>query len=239
MERDPSTCDLKENGRNEPLYVATVKGYGDIVQNLLDCGATTLAPAGDSTALHLAAIKGYHDVCEILLKHDKSLTRSLWERTVGPSLPVDSKDYSGHTPFAYAVQKGHQPTIEVFLDQYPELVKTCDREKQLLFHRAIERKNMGMIRAFLIHGADVEMKDNSGQRALHAAVITGDIELNQLILAHGAVVDVKDKWGYTPAFFTSDPKIRMVLHNHANAPSKGPSLSVAPTATAPPPEYKA
>lgn len=42
--------------------------------------------------LHLTARKGYHDACEILLKHDKGLTLPVWERLVGPSLQVDSKD---------------------------------------------------------------------------------------------------------------------------------------------------
>lgn len=198
----------------------------------------TLGPAGDDTPLHLAARKGYHDVCEILLKHDKGLTQSVWERLVGPSLQVDSKDYYATTPFGYAVQQGHPRTVEVFLDQYPELVNACD-QKKFLFHRAINMRKIEIVQTFLSRGADVQMKDKDGQTALHTAVLTKDTEMIKLILAHGAAVDVKDKWGYTPAFLTSDPKTRMILRNHGNAHSKGPLLSGPSTATAPPPEYKA
>lgn len=239
LECDPSTCNFKENGRNEPLYIAAVFGHADIVQNLLDCGATTLAPLEDETALHVAARKGHHDVCDILLKHDKGLTRNLWERMTGPSLQVHAKDYTGNTPFAYAVEKGHERAVDVFLRHYPELGKTRNGHKNLLFHRAIEMRKVEMVRIFLSHGTDVEMKDSSGQRALHRAVGTENTELIQLILEYGPVIDAKENYGFTPSQTTRDPKIRMLLRNHANTHAKGPSLPVAPTTAAPPPEYKA
>ncbi|KAJ5449736.1 uncharacterized protein N7458_006185 [Penicillium daleae] len=213
LDYDPSTCNFKENGRNEPLYIAAVFGHADIVQNLLDCGATTLAPSGDETALHLAARKGHHD--------------------------VHAKDYTGNTPFAYAVEKGHERAVDVFLRHYPELGKTCNGHKNLLFHRAIEMRKVEMVRIFSSHGTDVEMKDSSGQRALHRAVGTENTELIQLILEYGPVIDAKENYGFTPSQTTRDPKIRMLLRNHANTHAKGPSLPVAPTTAAPPPEYKA
>jgi ankyrin repeat protein len=239
LECDPSMCEFMEDGSHPPIYIAATFGNAEIVQNLLDCGAITLAPSGNGTALHLAAIKGHDEVCDILLNHDKGLTRTLWERMTGPSLQVDSKGYSGNTPFAYAVEKNHERTVEVFLRHYPELVKTADRSKWLLFHRCIELRKIDMVRIFLRHGADVEMREDSGRGALHLAVSAENTELIQLMLDHGAVVDAKDKYGYTPEHSTSDPKIRMILRNHANAQSKSTLPPVAPTASAPPPEYKA
>ncbi|KAJ5358618.1 uncharacterized protein N7496_011031 [Penicillium cataractarum] len=239
LECDPSTCRFKENGRWEPVAVAAILGHAEIAQNLLDCGATTFGEPDFDTPLHSAARKGYHDVCDVLLKHDKGLNRTLWEKITGPSLPVDSKDYAGDTPFAFAVEKGHERCVEVFLSHYPELVKSRNGQKTLLFHRAIEMKNIEMVRMFLNHGVDLEMKGSYGYRALHKAVTSKNMELIQLILDHGAIIDAKDSNGYPPASATGDPKIRMLLRNHANANTKGPSSSVAPTASAPPPEYQA
>lgn len=71
------------------------------------------------------------------------------------------------------------------------------------------------------------------------AVCKEDKELSQLILDHGAVVDAKNKAGYTPEDMTLDPKIRMILRNHARAQSKSTLPAVAPMVSAPPPEYKA
>ena len=121
-------------------------------QNLLDCGAVTLAPAGNDTPLHLATRKRYHDVCEILLKNDKDLTRSVWERLIRPTLQVISKDYYGTTPFGYALQQGHHRTVEVFLDQSPERFKVCDGEKKLLFCGAIDLRKLEIVQTFLSHG---------------------------------------------------------------------------------------
>lgn len=140
-------------------------GHAEIVQNLLDCGATTFETSGIETPLHTAARKGYHDVCDILLKHDKGLNRTLWEKIRGLSLPVDTKDAMGNTPFAFAVEKGYERCVEVFLTHYPELGKTGNREKYLLFHRAIDMKKIGMVRIFLNQGVDLEMKGSYGKRA--------------------------------------------------------------------------
>jgi ankyrin repeat protein len=241
LECDPSMCEFKGNGRNSPIHIAALFGYAEIIQNLLDCGAVTLDKSGNWTALHLAALKGHDEVCDILLKHDKSLTRTLWERMTGPSLQVDSKLYDGKTPFVHAVEKQHNRTVEVFLRHYPELVKSGDghHHKWLLFHRVIELKQIDMVRIFLRHGVDLEMRNSYGKGALHLAVAREDTELIQLILDHGAVVDAKDKCGYTPEDMTRDPKIRMILRNHARAQSKSTLPAVAPMVSAPPPEYKA
>ncbi|KAF3403683.1 Ankyrin-3 [Penicillium rolfsii] len=241
LECDPSMCEFQKYGRHSPIHIAAVCGHAEIVQNLLDCGATTLDKTGDGTALHLAALKGHDEVCDILLKHDKSLSRTLWERMTGPSLQVHSKSYDGKTPFVYAVEKHHNQTVEVFLRHYPELVKTTDGDfnKWLLFHRCIELKQIDLVRIFLRYGVDLEMRNSYGKTALHLAVAKEDTELIQLILDHGAIIDARDKSGMTPEDMTMDPKIRMILRNHARARSKSTLPPVAPIVSAPPPEYKA
>jgi ankyrin repeat protein len=232
-------CEVEENGKMSPIHIAAIFGSAEIVQNLLDCGAITLDKSGYETALHLAAMKGHDEVCNILLKHDKILTRTLWERMTGPSLQVDSKLYNGKTPFVYAVEKNHARAVEVFLRHYPELVKATDGNRWLLFHRSIELEQIDMVRIFLRHGVDVEMRNSYGNGALHLAVRKEDTELIQLILDHGAVINAKDKSGLTPEDMTRDPKIRMILRNHARAQSKSTLPAVAPVSSPPPPEYKA
>ncbi|CAG8907097.1 unnamed protein product [Penicillium egyptiacum] len=246
LECDPPTSETKETETFRLLRIAAAFGFTEIVQLFLDCNTPTLGCNGEETALHLAAARGHHDVCDLLLKYDKTLNRSLWARIAGPSLEVDSKDYSGNTPFAYAVEKGHDQTVEVFLRNYPELSKTSDRHKELLFHRAIREGKIEIVRIFLSHGANTEMRNKYGRRALHVAITaenmrytTGGIEMIQLLLAHGAIVEAKDEDGRTPEFFSDNPKTRMILRNHAVAHSKGDSLPIASTASAPPPEYKA
>jgi ankyrin repeat protein len=247
LECDPPTEDnITEMETDKLIRLAAFLGNIEIVQLFLDCNTPTLE-GGMETALHLAATKGHHDICDLLLKHDKALNRPLWDRIVGPSLEVYAKDYEGNTPFALAVDKGHERVVEVFLRHYPDQSKTFDRHKKLHFHRAIRKMNIEMIRVFLSCGTDIEMKDNQGRRALHEAVLAHDLqyhiargkEMIKFLLANGASVDVKDKYGETPEGYTGDPKIRMLLRNHANMNSKGHQLPKNPVSAAPPPEYKA
>ncbi|OQE26034.1 hypothetical protein PENFLA_c007G09449 [Penicillium flavigenum] len=245
LECDPPTIETKaETSRH--LRVAVAFGFTEIVKLFLDCDTPTLGANGQDTALHLAAARGHSDVCDLLLKHDKSLNQSLWARIAGPSLEVYDEDYLGNMPFAYAVEKGNEQTVEIFLRHYPELSKSSDRHNQLLFHNVIRKGNIEMVRIFLNHGADTEMRDKYGRRALHEAVtaenmgyITGATEMIQFLLAHGAIVEAKDKCGRTPEHSSNNPKTRMILRNHAAAHSKGGSLPIASMASAPPPEYKA
>lgn len=247
LECDPPTIETKQRETYRyHLRIAAALGYTEIVQLFLDCNTPTLGRNDEQTALHQAAAKGHHDVCEILLKHDKALTRSLWERMTGPSLEVFSKDYTGNTPFAYAVIKGHERTVEVFLRNYPELGKSCDRENGLLFHRVVSEGKIEMVQIFLNHGTDPELKDKQGCGAIHMAIIaenrgwvTGLTEIIKLLLEHGASADAKDKQGYSPEFYSNNPKTTMMLRNHAATQSKGTSLPISPIASAPPPEYKA
>lgn len=246
LECDPPTSETKERKTYILLRLAAAMGHTEIVQLFLDYNTPTLGSHGDETALHLAAAKGHHAVCELLLNHDKALTRSLWDRMTGPSLEVYSKDYMGNTPFAWAVDKGHERTVEVFLRSYPELSKTCDRHKKLLFHKVVSGGKIAMVRIFLNHGTDIELKDNQGRRALHVAItaenmgyVSGATETIKLLLEHGASVDAKDNSGHNTEYYSNNPKTRMILRNHAATQSKGTSLPIAPIASVPPPEYTA
>lgn len=247
LECDPPTNETDETKFSSPsclLRLAAGFGYTEIVQMFLDYNTPTLASNGNPTGLQYAAMKGHHDVCDLLLKHDKTLNRSLWTQMVGPSLEVYSKDYEGNMPFAHAVEKAHERVVDVFLLSYPELRKSSNRHNEPNFHVAIRRGMVEVVRIFLNHGADTEMKDNGqGRRALHVAItsenmgFTGIPSVIQLLLAHGAMVDAKDKYGRTAEHYSNNPKTRMILRNHASAQLKGDAPPIAPL-VAPPPEYK-
>lgn len=224
LECDPPANDHVEMETHMLIRVAAALGHTEIVQLFLYCNTPTLVPDGEETALHLAAAKGHHDVCELLLSHDKALDRSLWARIVGPSLDVDAKDYPGNIPFSWAVEKGHERTVEVFLRNYPDLSKSCDRYRELHFHKAVRTGKIELVRIFLSCGTDIEMKDNEGRRVLHVAIIAQargyyaprSTELIQLLLENGAAVDATDKYGRTPEFYANDSKTRMLLRNNPN-----------------------
>ncbi|KAJ5273683.1 hypothetical protein N7478_008808 [Penicillium angulare] len=246
FDSDPTICEFAEINPPKLLRIAAAFGHVEIVQILLDHNVSSLDNTKEITALHYAAERGHHDVCDILLKHDKALNRSIWDRVTGPSLQVDRKDYAGQTPFYFAFNKRQTKTVEVFLRHYPDLTKAFDKHKHLLFHEAVRSRLFEMVQVFLDNGVDIQMKDYQGQNSLHVSVTAGCLfaptyneetaEMLRLLLSRGAAVDLKDKWGYTPEMYAQNPKIRMLLRNHKA--SKGDSVKTMPRVSAPPPEYE-
>lgn len=246
LDCDPTLCESVTDP-TRMLCLAASNGHTEIVQILLDHNVPSLDKAPQNTALHYAAKYGFPEVCNLLLEHDKSLTRTLWERMTGPSLEVDTKDCYGVIPFVYAFQKKHHQAVEVFLRHYPHLTNARDNYKQLLFLEAARNRDTEMIRIFLDHGADIDMKDGQGRRALHMPIwffnlydspslyFDETVETINLLLARGATIDVKDDFGFTPEAQANNPKIKMLLRNYKAA--KGNSVSSVPQASAPPPEY--
>lgn len=251
LECDPvskgSNNEEKELELHRSLRAAALFGHTEIVQLLLDHNAPTLSDAGRETALLLAAKKGHHEICDLLLKHDMALNRSLWTKMTGPSLAVDGKDYDGNSPFAHAVQNGFEKTVDVFLRHYPTLCHARDREKVLLFHKIIRMGKIDLVRVFMDHGTDVEIKGPYGKRALHEAVNSGMMyyrpvedtaEMIKFLIENGASATSKDNDGRTADTYTNDPKIRTLLRSYMKPLPKGNS-QVSSKALAPPPEYKA
>ncbi|KAJ5081102.1 hypothetical protein N7456_013340 [Penicillium angulare] len=246
FECDPTICESADANTLKLLRIAALFGHAEITQILLDNNVPSLDNTKELTALHYAAEKGHYEVCDILLKHDKALNRSFWDRMTGPTLQVDRKDYDGRTPFHYAFNKRQTKTVGLFLRHYPELTKACNKHKYLLFHEAVRWRLFEMVHVFLDNGVDLQMKDHRGKNSLHESVSAGSLnaptfneetaEMIRLLLSRGASVDVKDKWGWTPEMYAQDPKIRMILRNHKA--SKGDSVTITPRVSAPPPEYK-
>ena len=60
-----------------PLHISSRLGKVDIVQQLLQCGASAnAATTSGYTPLHLTAREGHHDVAAMLLEHGASLASS-------------------------------------------------------------------------------------------------------------------------------------------------------------------
>ena len=245
LDCDPTLCESVTDP-TRMLCLAASHGHLEIAQILLDHNVPTLDKAPQNTALHYAAKYGFPEVCNLLLEHDKALNRTLWERMTGPSLEVDTKDCNGATPLAYAFEKKHYRVVEVFLRHYPHLTKARDRHKNLFFLEAARNRDVEMVGIFLDHGADIDMKDDQGRRALHMAIwyfnlydsdvdFDPTVETIKLLIDRGATRDVKNNFGRTPEALANNPKIRMLLRNYKVA--KGGPVSTVPQESAPPPEY--
>jgi ankyrin repeat protein len=60
------------------------------------------------------------------------------------------------------------------------------------------KDQVGIAKVLLIHGADINIADNTGGTPLHFAASSGSTKVVKLLLSNGANVNAKDNGGCTP-----------------------------------------
>lgn len=82
-----------------------------------------------------------------------------------------------------------------------------------------------VVRAYLAHGGDVDVRDEEGQTALFLAALNGSGKMVALLLEYGAQVNVRNDWGATPLLLAAMggnlPAIRLLVEagGHVNVMS--------------------
>lgn len=103
-------------------------------------------------------------------------------------VPVMSRARVHRFASTVSAPSGSKPLSPVFL---------CDLERdtlgRTLLHRAVDTRNMDLIRTAVEYGFAVHELDNNGSSALHLAVLKGDVEVTSMLAsAIGADVNHSD-----------------------------------------------
>jgi CDK inhibitor PHO81 len=127
------------SGDLSPLSLAAQAGHADVVQLLLENGATSLSNSNGEYPIHLAAREGHADICRMLLRlpgwdtsdkyhewtplfHAARYGRTECVRTlVDAGCRTTIKDELGHCASHYAAWYGHQDCLEVLLSSTASL----------------------------------------------------------------------------------------------------------------------
>jgi ankyrin repeat protein len=166
------------------LYPATVKGYTEIVQALLDAGATTDSYASGVTALYEAAQQGYDAIVRLLIAKDANIDARATE--------------TGWTPLMIAVAEGHSTTANILLAAGAKVNSVNSYGRSALMFAAWYG-NAEITGNLLVKGADVNLvpTDKEGMTALIAATVKGYKEIVSMLLKAGADPNIRDKEGKT------------------------------------------
>ena len=122
---------------------------------------------------------------------------------------VNLKSDSGITPLYLAAQRGSSNVVRALLDRGAEVNTTVvgghgwtSLTTALLYSNGVptNEESLGIVKAFLAKGADVNAKDKYGKTALMLATGSRDKKIVQALLESGAQVKDKDKYGQTAAF---------------------------------------
>ena len=225
------------------LFIASSRGYANVVQSLIDRGANLNARCGDWntdfdtnlggqvwwTPLHAAIYNTHPDIALLLLE--------------GGADP-ETRSSDGQTALCMASSRGHADVVRSLIDCGADLnaesrdwTENDNEVEWTPLQAAIEKERRDIVLLLLEGGADAEMPTVYDENALYMASRCGCADIVQLLIINGA--DPNEREGWTPLHEASDqgsPEIVRVLLEHGanpNAPdsSGGTALHVASLAS--------
>ncbi|GLA05528.1 hypothetical protein AnigIFM60653_006020 [Aspergillus niger] len=167
------------NGQT-PLSLAAENGQEDIVQMLLERGASIETKSSKyQTPLSLAAANGHERIVQMLLKR-------------GASIETKSSKYQ--TPLSLAAENGHEKIVQMLLERGAS-VETINSDSQTPLSLAAANGHERIVQKLLKRGATTETRSSKDQTPLSLAAENGHEKIVQMLLEIGAAIEAKGQWG--------------------------------------------
>jgi ankyrin repeat protein len=183
-------ADMESRDRHDQtaLYVASSRGYAEVVRSLIDHGANLNVECGDQygwrvkwTPIHVASNNGRLEVARLLL---------------GRGAGVNYKDKRGKSALHIASRHASNNLVRLLLDHGAN-ADGLDNVGKTALHDASSDGRITIVKSLLEYGANVDAQCKSGWTPLHYAAIEGHVEVIQLLLDHDADVNALQKRRWT------------------------------------------
>src|SRR6266446_6570118 len=176
---------VTDDSRGEtPLHAAAQSGYREIVELLVECGASLdVQNIYQESSLHMACRKGKLDVLRFLIDR---------------GLDINSRDSVDQIPLHTASQSGQVEAARLLLDCGSDVNA---RNANLLWtplHYASRFGHLDLGRLLIGHGADVDVQDADGWTPMHQASAYGHFDTVKLLFEQEANVSSQDNDEETP-----------------------------------------
>ncbi|KAI1080953.1 ankyrin repeat-containing domain protein [Whalleya microplaca] len=113
-----------------------------------------------------------------------------------------TEGFNAEQLFVFACQNGDLQQVKSFLSRAEEGPKALANTVGAI-HQASLHGFKDIVQSLLIHEADINCREHSGQTALHCAAGNGHEDIVQLLLNKSCRTDVKDDQGRTPLHYAS------------------------------------
>ena len=176
-----------------PLYFASLGGFYDLAEHLLDKHPEDINTRGGWMLTPLVAALGgkYFHVAESLHQNGAD---------------VDVRDVDSDTPPREAPWAG-VPDIVEWLLNHGANVNVQGHEGWSPLHSAAASGHLQTFRMLIEHNADIHIRNDSGESPLHVAACPGvkrsHVEIMQVLLDRGADPNLRDNDGSTPLHSSS------------------------------------
>ena len=169
----------------DALHEAVRGGHGEVVNALLENGASVNAIGTEcgKTPLLVAAEEGRSDMVQLLMLKGAD---------------TNAVDDHSWTPLYAAVQYGHVAAALNLMAGGADVNARCYPFRVSVIELAVETGHMGILRAAIEHGADVNAVDSQRCTTLHSAAFQDKTEAINVLVEAGANLEARDDSGDTP-----------------------------------------
>ena len=161
-----------------------------------------------ATPLHCAAFCGFRDVAQYLVD-------------IRPREGVNDRDDCNRTPLHVASTRRYGGVTGPLVEHRADGTTQKGHNNQTQLDRTSEEGQLGVASVLLMHGADVNARDNCDRTPLHLASSEGNLEVAQLLLGHHADPSARDNDSWTPLHWASDGQhlelVRVLLRYRADS----------------------
>ena len=213
-----------------PLYYATLCGFRDLAERLIDAYPEDVNARGGyyKTPLHAALVKELPDFALLLLDRGAlvdtrgrdrqtplykassrgytDVVRSLVDR--GAEVDAEGDDWNvmgggvKRTPLLVASKNGRLDTVQLLLDHHAN-IDFQDNDGRSALHLASRHPSSDVAQLLLDRGANINTSSIRGKTALHEASEFGQVAAVQLLLERGLDMNVLTKFGRTPMHYAA------------------------------------
>ncbi|KAJ3445398.1 ankyrin repeat and socs box protein [Anaeramoeba flamelloides] len=189
---NPNFCN---EDRETPLYVASERGYIDVVRQLLKQKADTNIRFKGSTPLIISSKNGHLEVARELINAEANL---------------NIRKYNGKTALMLSIKNGHLEVFQELIQAGANVNRENNFTNETCLFYAVRCKNAKMVKELLQAQAKVNHQ-NTGETSLFYAAKNGSLVIIKLLLKAGANVKIRSQSHETAAIWAYKKNQQKVL----------------------------